>query len=292
LVISSAQVAIDRRLASSTGESSIAWMRDATTLIQLPHGLVAVAISLAVLPTLSRLSVVNDEEGFRRTLGMGLRMVLVLIVPATLALLVLARPAVALIFQHGEFTAHDTFWTAWALRYYLLGLVFAAVDWPLNYAFYARQNTLTPALVGVLSVGVYLAVALSLIGSLGMLGLVLADSAKHFSHASTMLFLSRKTIGRASDAENAGFSGLARTAGKALLAGGVMAGVMALGSSGLARLLGLWQPSALVTELITVGSIGGLGLSIYVGLASMLRLDEVDLFRDMVRKRLARSNLD
>jgi putative peptidoglycan lipid II flippase len=292
LLISSVQVAIDRRLASSTGESSIAWMRDATTLIQLPHGLVAVAISLAVLPTLSRLSAGNDDEGFRRTLAMGLRMVLVLIVPATLALLVLARPAVALIFQHGEFTAHDTFWTTWALRYYLLGLVFAAVDWPLNYAFYARQNTLTPALVGVLSVGVYLAVALSLIGPLSMLGLVLADSAKHFSHASTMLFLSRKTIGKTGGPSNVGFSGLARTAGKALLAGGVMAGIMALGSTGLAQLFALWQPGDLLEELITVGAVGGLGLAIYVGLASMLHLDEVYLFRDLARKRLARSNLD
>jgi putative peptidoglycan lipid II flippase len=219
-------------------------------------------------------------------------MVLVLIVPATLALLVLAQPAVALIFQHGEFSAHDTFWTAWALRYYLLGLVFAAVDWPLNYAFYARQNTLTPALVGVLSVGVYLAVALRLIGSLGMLGLVLADSAKHFSHASTMFFLSRKTIGRATGVSDVGFSGLARTAGRSLLAGGVMAGVMALGSTGLARLFTLWHPGDLLEELIVVGSIGGLGLSIYIGLATVLHLDEVYLFRDLIRKRLTRSNLD
>jgi len=52
----------------------------------------------------------------------------------------------------------------------------------LNYAFYAQQDTLTPALVGILSVGVYLAVALTLIQPLGMLGLVLADSTKHLSH--------------------------------------------------------------------------------------------------------------
>jgi putative peptidoglycan lipid II flippase len=83
LVVSNLQILIDRRLASTTGESSIAWMRDATALIQLPHGLVAVAISLAVLPALSRLSAVGDREGFRRTLGLGLRMVLVLIVRLT-----------------------------------------------------------------------------------------------------------------------------------------------------------------------------------------------------------------
>ena len=105
LVVSNLQIAIDRRLASSTGESSIAWMANATTLIQLPHGLVAVAISLAVLPTLSRLSARDDMAGFRGTLGQGLRLVLVLIVPATLGLLVLGqadhRPAVRARRVHG-----------------------------------------------------------------------------------------------------------------------------------------------------------------------------------------------
>ncbi|MGD2207759.1 MAG: murein biosynthesis integral membrane protein MurJ, partial [Anaerolineae bacterium] len=179
LIVSNLQIGIDRRLASSTGESSIAWMANATTLIQLPHGLVAVAISLAVLPTLSRLSARDDLEGFRATLGQGLRLVLVLILPATLGLFVLGRPIISLLFEHGEFTAFDTLWTARALRFYLIGLVFAAIDWPLNYAFYARHDTLTPALVGVFSVVIYLAVALALVRPMGMLGLVLADSAKH-----------------------------------------------------------------------------------------------------------------
>jgi putative peptidoglycan lipid II flippase len=286
LVISSVQVAIDRRLASSTGESSIAWMRDATTLIQLPHGLVAVAISLAVLPTLSRLSAAGDRDGFRQTLGLGLRMVLVLIVPATLALLVLARPAVALIFEHGEFSAHDTFWTAWALRYYLAGLIFAAIDWPLNYAFYARQDTLTPALVGVLSVGVYLVVALSLIRPLGMLGLVLADSAKHFSHALTMLIMTRRRVGELTDLR------LGLTAGKSLLAAGTMAGLMALALNRTSAIVATWSTAGLVSNLILVAVAGGIGALAYLGLAALLRVEEMGLIRDLLGRRLQRSSLD
>jgi putative peptidoglycan lipid II flippase len=286
LVISSVQVAIDRRLASATGDSSVAWMRDATTLIQLPHGLVAVAISLAVLPTLSRLSAGGDREGFLHTLGLGLRMVLVLIVPATLALLVMAGPAVALIFEHGEFSAHDTFWTAWALRYYLAGLIFASIDWPLNYAFYARQDTLTPALVGVLSVGVYLAVALTLMRPLGMLGLVLADSAKHFSHALTMLVLTRRRIGRLTDLR------LGVTAGKALLAAGVMAGLMALILKRMSTVVGGWLAGGLLSNLILVGVAGGIGALVYLGLAALLRVEEIGLIREMVGRRLRQASLD
>jgi len=286
LVVSNIQIGIDRRLASSTGESSIAWMANATTLVQLPHGLVAVAVSLAVLPTLSRLYALGNSEGFRQTLGQGLRIVLVLMVPATLGLLVLAEPLIGLLFEHGRFTAHDTFWTAWALRYYLLGLIFAAIDWPLNYAFYARQNTLTPALVGILSVGIYLLVALLLIGPLGMLGLVLADSAKHIGHAGTMLFLTRRRIGRLSDLR------LGPAVGKALLAGGLMAGAMALTLAGLQRLFAASQPGALVAELVTVGLAAGIGLLVYLGLASLLRLEEVGLFRTLLTQRLQGNRLD
>ena len=283
LIVSNIQVAIDQRLASSTGESSIAWMDRATTLIQLPHGLVAVAISMAVLPTLARQSAADDQEGFRRTLGLGLRLVLVLIVPATLGLLVMAEPITSLIFQHGRFTATDTFWTAWALRCYLAGLVFAAIDWPLNYAFYARQDTLTPALVGILSVGVYLAVALVLLKPLGMLGLVLADSAKHISHAITMLILTWRRIGNLSDQR------LGQTAGKALLASAAMAALIALALSASTRFFAL---EGFAGQLVAVLVPAGIGTLAYLALSSVLRIQEISRLRTMVRQRLRGSNLD
>jgi putative peptidoglycan lipid II flippase len=279
LVVSNIQVAIDQRLASSTGESSVAWMDRATTLVQLPHGLVAVAISLAVLPTLSRLSAAGDGTGFRQTLGMGLRMVLVLILPATVGLFLLADPVVSLLFQHGAFTSTDTFWTAWALRYYMLGLIFAAVDWPLNYAFYARQDTLTPALVGVLSVVVYLVVALSLLQSLGFLGLVLADSAKHASHALTMLYLTRRRIGRLSDL------GLAGAGGRAVLASLAMAVTVLVTLAGVTRLTG---GQSLWSRLLAVALPAGLGALVYVGLAALIGIDEIRLLRALVARRLGR----
>lgn len=286
LVISNLQIVIDRRLASSTGESSVAWMANATTMIQLPHGLVAVAISLAVLPTLSRLSAAGDPKGFGQTLGLGLRLVLVLIVPATLGLLVLAEPVIALVFEHGRFTTYDTFWTAWALRYYLIGLVFATIDWPLNYAFYARQDTLTPALVGVLSVGAYLAVALALLPKLGMLGLVLADSAKHISHAATMLVLTWRRTGHLAG------QGLGQTLLKALVAAGVMAGLMALALRGLGSLLDGWGFATVLVNLTLVGLTTVLGGSLYLGLLTLLRVGEVQLLRDLVRRRLRPTRFD
>jgi len=113
--------------------------------------------------------------GSAATLGQGLRLVLVLIVPATLGLLVLARPAVALLFQHGQFTAYDTLQVSSALRYYLLGLIFASIDWPLNYAFMPGKH-LDPGAGGRAQCGSLPRRGADSERPDGMLGLVLADA--------------------------------------------------------------------------------------------------------------------
>ncbi|MEL6271488.1 MAG: murein biosynthesis integral membrane protein MurJ, partial [Chloroflexota bacterium] len=176
------------RLANDILETGVVYMNRATTLIQLPQGLVATAISIAILPTLSQqaanlLKPDGDAQPFKNTLGMGLRLATMLILPATVGLFVLATPIVALLFEHGQFTAADTTITVSALRLYLIGLPFAAIDLLLVYAFYARQDTLTPALIGVVSLMVYMAVALATSSRFGLYSLMIADSVKHLLHA-------------------------------------------------------------------------------------------------------------
>lgn len=196
LSISVVAVAIDRNLASHTGEQSLAWMQNATVLVQFPLGLVASAVSLAILPELSRQSAVNNQPtNFQATLAFGIKLILLLILPATIGLVLLAHPIVALVFERGAFTAIDTDWTAQALRFYLLGLPFAAIDQTLVFAFYARKNTLTPNLVQFVAVGIYLVVALSLMPSMGFIGLVIANSAMLTGHALIMLWLTRTQLG-------------------------------------------------------------------------------------------------
>ena len=116
-------------------------------------------------------------------------MVLVMIVPLLVGLGLLAEPTVRLLFERGQFTAADTAQVVSALQVYLVGALFASIDFPLIYAFYARNDTLLPALVGVLSVLVYAVFALALIEGLGFIGLVWADTAKQGSHAIVMLVI-------------------------------------------------------------------------------------------------------
>ena len=316
LVISNIGIAIDRNLASRTGEESIAWMQFATRLIQLPIGLVSAAISLAILPTLSQYdlapsartpgsnirystskarrqienveretsnskqqaaNVKRQTSEFQRTLALGLKMVLMAIIPATIGLFVLATPIVALLYQHGQFDAHDTAQVALALRYYLLGMTFAAIDLPLIFAFYAQKDTLTPALVGVLGVVVYLVVALSLIRPLGMIGLILANSTQLTVHALTMLDLLQRRMGTLDR------YGIQTLTLKTLFASLVMGGVTYFVLTGLQ---GLLDADTMMSRLVLVGGAGGVGLATYLGMIAILRVKEARQIGEIIWRKV------
>jgi putative peptidoglycan lipid II flippase len=221
-------------LALRTGEGSISYMAWATTLLQFPQGLVAIAISVAILPTLSRQAAITTQhtlDDFKTTLGQGLRLAIVLIIPAAVGLFVLAEPVVSLIFEHGKFTAVDTDITALALRLYLIGLPFAAIDLLLVFAFYARQNTITPAVIGLISLIAYMVVAVYLLPWYSFFALMIADSVKHLVHTGVSAWLLGRGI------EGYGNQRLIRTIARTSFAAACMglitAGVMALLAAGL-----------------------------------------------------------
>lgn len=278
LLVSQVQVIIDRRLASGTGEQSLAWMRDATTLFQLPHGLVAVAISLAALPSLAQYFAARNEKDFRATLGRGLRTVLLLITPATVGLLVLGTPIVQLIFQRGAFQPEDTAAVTAALNLYLIGLIPASLDWLLNYTFYARNDTLTPAIVGVVSVGIYLVFALLLVKPFGYLGLVFADSMKHTGHFLLMWLLLRRRLGDLSDLQGG------VTALRSLAASAVMAVALLL----LLVVLRPALPVGLTGNLLLVAVAGGVGGLLYLVVVSRLGVQEAGMVVQRFGRRLRR----
>jgi putative peptidoglycan lipid II flippase len=207
LLVNQTAIWISYNLAIQTGDESINFMNYATTLYQFPLGLVVTALSIATLPTLSQLATAyqaapHDGEiarqrlgEFKATLASGLRLVSALILPATTGLFALAVPIVGLLLEHGRFTPQDTAITAQVLRVYLFGLPFAAIDQMLIFASYARKDTWRPALVGVVSIVIYTATAVILLGSLGLLSLMVADAVKHFVHTMMMLWLLKRHIG-------------------------------------------------------------------------------------------------
>lgn len=253
----------------------LGWMRYATTLYQFPLGLVATAVSLATLPALAHHA--RHLADFKATLVQGINLVLLLIIPATVGLFVLARPVVALAFERNQFTAHDTQMTALVLQLFLIGLSFAAVDQILIFGFYARQDTLTPALVGVLSVVIYVITALALLRPLGLFSLMLADSIKQIVHALVTGFLLSRRV------EGFGRAGLWPTLGKVLVASLMMAALTWGVGAGLARVA---LPPGFVRHLAAAALPGLIGVVAYFWLAARLGITEVTLVLGVIRQKL------
>lgn len=271
-------------LASQTIEGALGYMNWATTLIQFPQGLVATAISIAILPTLSRqvalaraADAVEGEAEYKNILGLGLRLAITLIIPATIGLFVLAVPIVRLLFEHGEFTAADTLITVDALRLYLIGLPFAAVDLLLVYAFYARQDTLTPALIGVASLIVYMIAALALLPIIGLFSLMVADSVKHIVHALLSAVILKRRIG------SYGAQRIMLTLVKTGIAAGLMGATALLLEPILER---IFAGGGTIREGLLVIAASGSSALIFFGAAYLLRIEEFGWFVRSLRQRL------
>jgi len=280
---SMALVFLDTSLQSQTpGHShSVAAMGLATTLIQFPVGLVAAALSLAVLPTLSEYARGNDMERFKETLQLGFRLGLLLMIPAAAGLIVLQLPIVTLVFRHGHYTAQDAQLTAIALQNYAYQLPFVAMDQLLIAAFYARKNTLVPVIVGFVSMLCYLGVALPFWRVGGVAVLAFANTVQNSMHAIILLVLLRMTIGSMSVRKTA------PTVLKILVATAAMVAVAWV----LQKVLGhiaLFSLSHLLGALLTVAIAGGLATAVYFGLILLFKVEEISLLQRAVMTKLGK----
>lgn len=276
LIVSTLTIAIDTNLASRTGEGSLAAMGFATTLVQLPLGLVATGVSTAALPRLARSAGIAGDTlmQYKRALVEGLRIVLLMILPAAVGLVLLREPVIRLLFERGAFDEAATARTALAFLAYAPGLPAAALDQVLVNGYYARQDTRTPVIVGVLAVVVYLVSALLLLEPLGMPGLALANSLQWTSHLLMMVLLTHRSLGGLS-----GFD-LGGTALRALLAVAVMAGVVFLAAAALQT----EEIRGLPALLALVAGLGVLGATVYAGALAVLGRKDLRLLTGALRR--------
>jgi putative peptidoglycan lipid II flippase len=282
LILSTLAVVVDRNLAWRAQEDALGAMRYATTLVQFLLGMVAAAISLASLPTLSGHHARGDEVAFRKTLERALTMVTILIVPAVFGLAALSRPVVDLLFRHGATDDAGAKRIALALVFYLPGTLFAAYDQILIYGFYARRNTWRPVLVGVISTGVYFAVAIPLGRSIGMVGLVAANSTQFIAHALIMIYLTQKVVGRHD------WEPLLRVIARTVLAAVVTSSVAFSIWLGLDQVLPSGDSVAMrtITELLLAGIPAAVGAGTYVLLMHKLKVEEATELRRTVLGRI------
>ncbi len=167
--IAQVNLLLDTLIASFLIAGSQTWLSQSDRLLEFPLGIFGVAMGTVILPNLARHHVTTDREGFSRALDWGLRTALLIAVPAMLGLVLLARPMLATLFQHGLFTPHDVAMAGLSLSALSTGLPAFALVKVVAPAFYARQDTRTPVRAGVVAMIVNMVLNLLFVGLLFVL---------------------------------------------------------------------------------------------------------------------------
>ncbi len=267
LAATQVNIFVNTLLATSQGPGAVSWLTYAFRLAYLPIGLFGVSIATAALPAVARHAAVGDLAGIRRTVSRGLSMMLMLNVPATLGLLVLARPIVELLFEHGRFTAVDTEATAAALRLYAVGLIGYSTARIVSPIFYALQQSRTAVAASIAAIVANILLSVPLAAWIGFRGLALATSMAALANGGLLLLLLRRRL--------KGIDGARLTIvwTKVLAAAAAMA-VAALGIEYV--MTALWPGQhVLLRGVRLLTAIGG-GLVVLAVAAKLLRIDEFD----------------
>lgn len=264
-------------LATGEGTGAVSWLSYAFRLMYLPIGLFGVSIATAALPTLSRQAARENPEEMRQTISNGLRLMFMLNVPATLGLVTLASPIVALIFERGSFTPADTAATAAALMCYAPGLLGYSTVKIAVPSFFALRDSRTPALISVGSVVLNVALNLLLIRLMGYRGLALGTAVAALVNAAALLYLLQRRLG--------GLEG-PRIA-MAFVKISVASTLMALAAFGTEQWLATTWPGLGVWHQATrLGTAISAGLIVLATAARALRIEEFDDVRRWLLTRL------
>ncbi len=187
-------LAINRFFASSLAEGSISALNYASKLMNLPLGIFVFAVSSAIFPTLSEQAIKEDRHALALTLVRGLKMVLLITLPAAAGLMALKAPIVKLLFERGAFDATATQMTADALFYFCLGMFAMAANMVITRAYYALQDVKTPLYMGLFSIFVNIIASVVLVNSMGHSGLALANTLAAIFNTVAMYFFLRKHL--------------------------------------------------------------------------------------------------
>lgn len=272
-------VFVNTVLATGEGTGAVSWLDFAFRLMYLPIGLFGVSIATAATPAISRMVAGQDLARIRSTLAGALGLMLFLNVPATIGLIVLAQPIVAVIFEHGEFTAADTVATAAALQLYAIGLVGYSVVRIISPTFYALQRSRVPVMVSAGSVVVNVALNLALVRVMGYRGLALGTSITAILNAAVQLLLLRREISGLDGTRIA--ASLARVLAASALMGAATAGSHAM-------LEDLMPGDALAAQIFRLLIAITISLMVLVASAQVLRIREYAEARDLVLGKLRR----
>jgi putative peptidoglycan lipid II flippase len=255
-------------------------IENAFRVYMLPQGIFSVAVATVLFPTLSRMAARRDPGGMRRAVGVGMRQINLLLIPAAAFMVVLATPIVRLLFERGKFDAQSTHLVSIALFWFAFSLPFGGLNLLLTRTFFAVQRPWIPTSLAALNMVVDIIVSLSLYKPLGIAGLIIGTVAANV--VMTALQIRRLRIGF--DGRLEGAQTVMITA-RILVASAILGAVSWVVWDLLHALLGQSLPA----QIVSVGGAAAAGALVYARAVLVMHIPEAHQVRRLIRAQLGRA---
>lgn len=270
---------ITTKLGSSLGDGVITALHYAQRIMQLPVGIFAIAIAVAVFPTMTSHAARGEMDLYLKNLSMGFRTIIFITLPAAVGLAVLRLPIVRAMYLQNAVTMDSIEMAAAALLFYTIGLVGYSAQQLLNRGFYAMQDSKSTVAINVLSLIVNILLSFILVRPLGYIGLALAYSISGLVSMFLLLFFLRRKLGHM-DGRNMVISAL-----KCLIASAIMAvAVVAFAHWSEAA----WEMTGKLMQIIQVLIGVAIGAAVYAIAAMVMGMEEIGMVLGVVKKKLRR----
>ncbi|MSS44358.1 murein biosynthesis integral membrane protein MurJ [Anaerosalibacter bizertensis] len=274
--INELNVIVDKSLASGLTKGSISALTYASRINSIVLGVFVMAIATVIFPMLSKASNEENMESLKEIMSYGINIVLIVTIPATIGLIVLAEPFVRIFFQRGAFDSTATLMTSQAVIFYSIGMVGMALKIMLNRVFYSLQDTRTPMINGAIAVGINIGLNLILVRFMAHRGLALATSISAIFTTLLLINSLRKKLG------NIDIKNYLSCFIKSIIASIIMGVIVYAIYSGLSPILGVKKILDLIAFLLSVG----IGSVIYFGLCYLFKIEEINFIIDRLKLKL------
>lgn len=272
---------VDTILVSLVGTGAISWLYYANRLQQLPLGVVGAAISVALLPILSKQLKAGNVIESRQTQDKAVEYGALLSLPAAVLLVVMAKPVINILFEHGKFSAHDTDMTSYAVIAYALGLPLYVMTKALMPNFFARGDTVTPVKYSAVVFGTNLVANLILMQWFGHVGIAVGTTIAAFVSLYQYVYGLKKR----------GYWQVSRPLSLKLFKILICALVMGVAVFSLNLLLPNWLELNFLIKLILLGGFGIFGLAVFLICAKISGvLDIAEIVKSLLGKRGKNAN--
>jgi putative peptidoglycan lipid II flippase len=279
LAATQVNVLVNTALATGQETGAVTWLNQAFRLMYLPIGLFGVSIATATTPAISRQLALGEHASVRRTIADGMVLMMMLNVPATVGLIVLAEPIIQLMYERGAFEPSDTIAAAAALKFYAVGLLGYSVVRIASPAFYALGQSRVPVAISFIAVLANAALNYGLVQVMGYRGLALGTSIAALLNATLLFIMLSRRLG--------GIEG--RAIASALVRIAVAAAVMGAATVGAHGLLVAQLPSdGLIPQIVRMAVTIGIALAVLAASAHLLRIPQFAEGVGLISRRLRR----